>query len=280
MLKKMLLMISVILVMITSIAFSALSTSLAITSEVKFRPLADIRVNGIAMNNATGAMLAYDSDYSKNSVSNGFILPTTDSSISYRVHIDNTGDIDYSIYDIIRSASANGLNVAVDGYNITDVIRAKTSVDLLLTYTTDTPSESVINVVDVFDFKKVYHVTYETGTNEVIPAQVKYEGVDLNLTNTVPTKDGYSFVKWNTKIDGTGINYNSGAAYTQDEDLTLYARYSLNTSSISIVSFLLFKSNLDLLISIVYSAILSGFKSLSDSNSAFFLMRFKTFMKN
>ena len=235
MLKKMLLMLSVILVMITSIAFSALSTSLAITSEVKFRPLADIRVNSIAMDNASGALIAYDSDYSKNSVSNGFILPTAGSSISYRVHIDNSGDIDYSIYDIIRSASANGVNVAVSGYNITDVIRAKTSVDLLLTYTTNSPSENVINVVDTFDFKKVYHVTYETGTNQVIPAQVKYEGVDLNLTNTVPTKDGYSFVKWNSKSDGTGINYNSGATYTQDEDLTLYARYSLNTYNINYV---------------------------------------------
>ena len=66
--KVMLLLTSIALVLVTSIAFSALSTSLAITSEVKFRPLADIRVNAIALNSATGAQIAYESDFSKNTV--------------------------------------------------------------------------------------------------------------------------------------------------------------------------------------------------------------------
>jgi len=233
--KIMLLLTSVMLVLMTSIAFSALSTSLAITSEVKFRPLADIRVNSIELNNAAGGQLAYESDFSKNTVSNGFTLPTAGSSISYRVHIDNSGDVDYSIYDILKTSSDNGLNVTVSGYNVTDVIPAKSSVDLILTYTTSNPSDTIINVVNTMDFRKVYHVTYETGTNQTIPAQVKYEGVDLTLTNQQPTKNGYTFSKWNTKSDGTGVNYNSGATYGLDEDKTLYARYNLDTYNINYV---------------------------------------------
>ena len=233
--KIMLLLTSVMLVLMTSIAFSALSTSLAITSEVKFRPLADIRVNSIELNNAAGGQLAYESDFSKNTVSNGFTLPTSGSSISYRVHIDNSGDVDYSIYDILKTSSDNGLNVTVSGYNVTDVIPAKSSVDLILTYTTSNPSDSVINVVNTMDFRKVYHVTYETGTNQTIPAQVKYEGVDLTLTNSKPSKDGYTFSRWNTKSDGTGTNYNKGATYSLDEDKTLYALYNLNTYNITYV---------------------------------------------
>ena len=107
--KKILLMLSVLLVMITSVAYSALSTSLSITSEVKFRVLADIRVNSVALENSNGGLLAYESEYSKNTVSNGFTLPTSGSSISYRVHIDNAGDVDYSVYDILKTTNNSSI---------------------------------------------------------------------------------------------------------------------------------------------------------------------------
>ena len=233
--KYMLLLISVLLTFVTSVAYSALSTSLAISSEVKFRPLADIRINEIALAGASGGQLAYESEFSKNTVSTGFTLPTPGASISYRVRVDNSGDVDYSIYDILRSASDNGLNVTVSGYNVTDVIPAKSSVDLILTYTTSNPSDTVINVVDTMDFRKIYYVTYETDTNQTIPAQVKYEGENLTLTSQQPTKNGYTFSTWNTKIDGTGTNYTSGATYSLDENKILYARYTLNTYNINYV---------------------------------------------
>ncbi|MBR3146258.1 MAG: hypothetical protein IKF47_03230 [Bacilli bacterium] len=96
--KYMLLLISVLLTFVTSVAYSALSTSLAISSEVKFRPLADIRINEIALAGASGGQLAYESVFSKNTVSTGFTLPTPGASISYRVRVDNSGDVDYSRY--------------------------------------------------------------------------------------------------------------------------------------------------------------------------------------
>ena len=232
--KIMLLLTSVLLTLVTSIAFSALSTSLAITSEVRFRFIADIRINSVSFVSASGgAQLGYESDFSKNTVSNGFTLPSVGSSITYRVHVDNAGDVDYSIYNILRQSSDNGLNVSVSGYNVQDVIPAKTSVDLVLTYTTTSPSNNIINVVETFDYRKVYHVTYETGTNQVIPAQVKYEGVNLTLTNQEPTKTGYTFTKWNTASDGTGTNYNAGSTYTLDQDAIMYARYTANIYNIN-----------------------------------------------
>ncbi len=232
--KIMLLLTSVLLTLVTSIAFSALSTSLAITSEVRFRFIADIRINSVSFVSASnGAQIGYESDFSKNTVSNGFILPNSGSSISYKVHVDNSGDVDYSIYNILRQSSDNGVNVVVSGYNVQDVIPAKTSVDLVLTYTTTNPSESVINVVETFDYRKVYHVTYETGTSVIIPAQVKYEGVNLTLTSQEPTRSGYTFTKWNTESDGTGTNYNAGSTYVLDEDVTLYAQYVLNNYNIT-----------------------------------------------
>ena len=233
MLKKVLFIFGMFLVLTTTYAYSALATSLAITSEVKMRPLSDIRVNGIVINSASGATMQYESEYSKNSISSGFILPSSSSSISYRVHIDNTGDVDYSIYSILSDTASTGLNVGISGYNLKDVIPAKSSLDLVVTYTTSNPSGSVINVTNTFNFKKVYYVTYETGTSQSIAQQIKYEGEALTLTSTQPTKSGYTFSKWNTKSDGTGVNYNSGASYTVDDDVTLYARYNITTYNIT-----------------------------------------------
>ena len=232
--KVMLLITSILLVLTTSIAFSALSTSLAITSEVKFRFIDDIRINSVTFVSASnGAQIAYESDYSKYTASTGFTLPNAGSSITYRIHVDNSGDTDYSIYEILRQSNNNGLSVSISGYNVQDVIPKKTSVDLVITYTTSNPSQSVINVVETLNYKKVYYVEYETGTAQTIADQIKYEGVNLTLSSTVPTKTGYTFQRWNTESDGSGTNYSAGASYTLDEDVTLYARYTKNTYTIN-----------------------------------------------
>ena len=56
-------------------------------------------------------------------------------------------------------------------------------------------------------------------------AQEKEPGVDLTLTTDVPTRTGYNFYRWNTKADGSGTSYEKGAAYSVDEDVTLYAQW-------------------------------------------------------
>ena len=74
-----------------------------------------------------------------------------------------------------------------------------------------------------------YTVSYNANGGSGAPAdQTKTYGVNLTLSSTKPTRTGYTFSKWNTKADGTGINYNSGAAYTGNANLTLYAVWTPN----------------------------------------------------
>ena len=69
-----------------------------------------------------------------------------------------------------------------------------------------------------------YTVKYDANGGSGAPGnQTKNHGVDLTLSSTKPTRTGYTFSKWNTKADGTGTNYNSGAKYTGNANLTLYA---------------------------------------------------------
>lgn len=51
-------------------------------------------------------------------------------------------------------------------------------------------------------------------------------GVPATLSTDEPTLDGYVFLGWNTKPDGSGEEYSPGQSITLKEDLTLYAQWS------------------------------------------------------
>ena len=63
-----------------------------------------------------------------------------------------------------------------------------------------------------------------------IPAsQSKTANVDIKLSSGVPTRNGYTFLGWNTQADGNGTAYAVGATYTHDQDggtVTLYAQWT------------------------------------------------------
>ena len=83
---------------------------------------------------------------------------------------------------------------------------------------------------DVKSFKtlpETYSVTYNANGGSGAPsAQTKTQNQSLSLSKTVPTRSGYTFVKWNTKADGSGTSYSSGASYTGNTALTLYAQWN------------------------------------------------------
>lgn len=63
-----------------------------------------------------------------------------------------------------------------------------------------------------------------------IPAsQSKTANVDITLSSDVPTRNGYTFLGWNTQADGNGTAYAAGAIYKNDQNggtVTLYAQWT------------------------------------------------------
>ena len=51
---------------------------------------------------------------------------------------------------------------------------------------------------------------------------------NVTVSTTAPTRDGYTFVKWNTAADGSGTDYAGGATYTLPNSGTdtLYAQWT------------------------------------------------------
>ena len=79
-----------------------------------------------------------------------------------------------------------------------------------------------------------YAVTFNANGGTGAPsAQTKTYGVSLTLSSTKPTKTGYTFKNWNTASDGSGTSYSSGATYTGNAPLTLYAIWTANTYTVS-----------------------------------------------
>lgn len=68
-----------------------------------------------------------------------------------------------------------------------------------------------------------YDVTYNTNGGSGVSSQVKKKGTALTLRTTVPTKNGYTFKGWGLSEDATTVSYASGASYTNDADIVLYA---------------------------------------------------------
>lgn len=64
---------------------------------------------------------------------------------------------------------------------------------------------------------------YANGGSGAPSSQTKTADVALTLSNSTPSRTGYTFKQWNTNEDGYGTTYRPGASYTRNESLDLYA---------------------------------------------------------
>ena len=83
---------------------------------------------------------------------------------------------------------------------------------------------------------RLYTITYNGNghTGGTVPEAVdKKHGTSITLSSSTPTRTGYTFAGWNTKQNGTGTTYAKGATYSTNADVTLYAKWTANTYTIT-----------------------------------------------
>ena len=209
---------------INTVAYSGLASNLSITSDAMFRTRADIRVTGIKLESASGGALEnYSPKYDVNNTTMGFTLPNSTSSITYKITVTNFGDRNQTIYSFIKqSINKEGINVTVTDYKEKDIINFRSSVEFLITITATNPDTSPINLIEQYDFRKVYDVEYQNiyGT-QVLEPQYKYEREDLKLRSNILTKTDYDFKGWTCSLG----DYEIGGKYTVDQDIILYPKF-------------------------------------------------------
>ena len=128
---------------------------------------------------------------------------------------------------------SNGSGFSKTGYTLdswnTNSAGSGTKYALSASYTTDA-------ALTLYAQWKIntYTITYNANNGSGAPAaQTKTYGETLTLSSTKPTRTGYTFQNWNTKADGTGTTYASGASYTANAAATLYAQWKADTYAIT-----------------------------------------------
>ena len=78
-----------------------------------------------------------------------------------------------------------------------------------------------------------YTVSYNANGGSGAPSsQTKTYGVNLTLSSTQPTREGYIFKGWATSSGGS-VAYSSGGSYTNNASVTLYAVWQIITYTVS-----------------------------------------------
>jgi uncharacterized repeat protein (TIGR02543 family) len=81
--------------------------------------------------------------------------------------------------------------------------------------------------------KTSYMVSYNANGGSGAPSnQTKWHDENLTLSNTKPTRTGYTFDGWATSADGA-VEYQAGGTYSGNGNLTLYAKWTAITYQVT-----------------------------------------------
>jgi uncharacterized repeat protein (TIGR02543 family) len=79
-----------------------------------------------------------------------------------------------------------------------------------------------------------YDAIFDSNGGEgTMPSIAIYHAKQLSIPANKFTRPGYEFICWNTKSDGTGVNYEEGDVFCVASDITLYAQWYKNETNIT-----------------------------------------------
>lgn len=82
-----------------------------------------------------------------------------------------------------------------------------------------------------------YTISYNANGGSGAPSnQKKWKDEALTLSNTKPTRTGYTFLGWSTNKSASSATYNVGARFTSNANTTLYAVWSENYITVNYYS--------------------------------------------
>jgi len=160
----------------------------------------------------------------------GWVYDTQASSKSITIHIDNSTAYTANIYraDVNKAYGISGNH----GFDI--VHPWTTSGNRVMVHALYGVGAGALTLFDnIADFPYTYTITYNANGGTGAPkADVKHSSIALRLSNTKPTRTGYTFKGWSTSSTGS-VAYAAGASYTSNSSRTLYAVWQKDTYTLT-----------------------------------------------
>ena len=171
-------------------------------------------------------------------------LVTGDNNSNGMIQFDNTSERKYSvapgtytINNILDFTIVPPSGKKLDGWKLTTVNGVPVKEDLIYKSTDKFKVGTKVNSYNMYNlvFEAIYvnetickyTVTYDANGGSGAPQpQTGLCLKNINLTKDIPTRDGYSFIGWNTKVDGSGTIYMPGASYPEKISRKLYAQWT------------------------------------------------------
>lgn len=218
-----------VVVSFISISYAAFNTDMFIGGNAIVQANLGIRITNIKLLNATnGSYETYNSKYSKDTITNGIVLPNNDSTISYNVTVNNKDNQKYVIKNIYVDSSSNE-NISFEtNYSKNEIIDESSTKEIEVTYKTSSGSEDKKSIILKFEFAKAFNIYFDANNGKVdITNKIVIEN-DTYGDLPTPTRSGYSFLGWYTKKEG-GQRIDSSTTVTITNDQILYARWESNS---------------------------------------------------
>ena len=114
--------------------------------------------------------------------------------------IDEVGEIKLTLYD-----DEGKILACVKGNNTCELEYAVTSGEVYYVHLEYDDASSCVFLATYYGYK----ITFDSngGTGDLNPVYTYYAGPRAKIGTTIPYREGYVFVEWNTRPDGTGASY-------------------------------------------------------------------------
>lgn len=147
-----------------------------------------------------------------------------------------SGGVTHTISDFNGTKRSSGSGSFTGTYSISgNASASKTVAVTFRNFNTDNGDSATkaINLSVTVPAWTSYTVKYNANGGSGAPSsQTKWKDQALTLSNTKPTRTGYSFQGWATSASGS-VAYAAGASYTANATVTLYAVWKANTYTVS-----------------------------------------------
>ena len=204
-------------ILLITVGFSALSTSLTIGGVTKFEPIGLIRVMSYStnqMDNSTDVNSSFEGTTIRSTID----FTDTSSTATYNVTIRNLGQVDYYLEKIVRNTFSNdNIEYYLDGFQIGNVIHAGEEKTFTIKYkyksSPTTPIETRLNSDLEFMFKPYNE------TDATFPTVYKHDGsCTFNGANNYITGVDCEEYWYNNYID-TGVQLYSSDNWQKDYEV-------------------------------------------------------------